>query len=109
MREYRGLLVMLLMFNSFDLRSANNTLYEVHRGGRVDQWSVRARPRRGRWRQREAARAAQQYRKKFERSSGFGTSKNGVVEFRYGGWNSELTRGISVDDLCGGRASCSAV
>jgi hypothetical protein len=40
MREYRGLLVILFMFNSFDLRSSNNTLYEVHRGGRVEPWYV---------------------------------------------------------------------
>ncbi len=98
MREYRGLLVILLMFNSFDLRSANNTLYEFNRGGRVDQWyvvrdlggalgsSARMFPRRNNL-------------EKFESHEWIRDINNGVVEFRYGGWNSEITRGISVEDL----------
>ncbi len=40
MRPYQGLLVILMMFNSSDLKNANNTLYEHHRGDFVEQWYV---------------------------------------------------------------------
>jgi len=98
MREYRGLLVILLMFNSFDLRSANNTLYEFNRGGRVDQWYV-VRDLGGALGSSARLLVRRNNLEEFERHEWIQGVKNGVVEFRYGGWNSELTRGISVDDL----------
>src|SRR4029453_1461883 len=98
MREYRGLLVILLMFNSFDLRSANNTLYEFNRGGRVDQWYV-VRDLGGALGSSAPLLVRGNNLEEFERHEWIQGVKNGVVEFRYGGWNSELTRGISVDDL----------
>jgi hypothetical protein len=39
-RPYRGLLVMLLLFNSTDLKDSNNTLYSVSRGGAPSHWYV---------------------------------------------------------------------
>jgi len=39
-QELRGLLALLLTFNSSDLKSSNNTLYEVHDRGQVTQWFV---------------------------------------------------------------------
>ena len=39
-RPYQGLLVILLMFNSSDLKNSNNTLYQVQRGGRTTDWYV---------------------------------------------------------------------
>ena len=40
-KPYQGLIVLLMMFNSTDLKNSNNTLYE-HRGAAVEQWySVR--------------------------------------------------------------------
>ncbi len=39
-RPYQGLLVILLMFNSSDLKNSNNTLYHVTRGGRTAEWYV---------------------------------------------------------------------
>jgi hypothetical protein len=39
-RPYQGLLVILLMFNSSDLKNSNNTLYQVTRGGRTVDWYV---------------------------------------------------------------------
>ena len=39
-RPYEGLLVILLMFNSSDLKNSNNTLYQVTRGGRTVDWYV---------------------------------------------------------------------
>ena len=44
-RPYRGLLVMLVMFNSFDLKDSNNSVYEhTTTDGAVERWYVRARP-----------------------------------------------------------------
>ncbi|HEY5616684.1 MAG TPA: hypothetical protein VIK60_01995 [Vicinamibacterales bacterium] len=37
---YQGLLVILLMFASTDLKNSNNTLYEVARDGGAEQWYV---------------------------------------------------------------------
>jgi len=39
-RPYQGLLVILLMFNSSDLKNSNNTLYHVTRNGRPVEWYV---------------------------------------------------------------------
>lgn len=39
-RQLRGLLVILLIFNSSDLKNANNVLYDVRAGGTVTQWFV---------------------------------------------------------------------
>ena len=39
-RPYRGLLVMLLLFNSTDLKDANNTLYRLSRRGASTDWFV---------------------------------------------------------------------
>jgi hypothetical protein len=39
-RPYRGLLVILLLFNSTDLKDSNNTLYRVARGGSMSHWYV---------------------------------------------------------------------
>ena len=40
LRPYQGLLVILLMFNSSDLKNSNNTLYDVDTGGNRTQWYV---------------------------------------------------------------------
>ena len=39
-RPYQGLLVLLMMFNSTDLKNSNNTLYERRDGDLVEQWYV---------------------------------------------------------------------
>src|SRR5262249_47404455 len=39
-RPYRGLLVILLLFNSTDLKDSNNTLYRVSRDGASSHWYV---------------------------------------------------------------------
>jgi hypothetical protein len=39
-QPYRGLLVLLLLFNSTDLKDSNNTLYRVSRGGVSSHWYV---------------------------------------------------------------------
>src|SRR6516165_10697514 len=40
MRPYQGLLVILMAFDSFDLKNSNNTLYDVMRDGRPAEWYV---------------------------------------------------------------------
>jgi len=37
-RPHEGLLALLMMFNSTDIKASNNTLYEYKRGNRVEQW-----------------------------------------------------------------------
>src|SRR6266850_213416 len=39
-RPYQGLLVILLRFNSSDLKNTNNTLYEVRDGDAIGHWYV---------------------------------------------------------------------
>lgn len=39
-RPHSGLLTLLMMFNSTDIKGSNNTLYEVKDGGRVEKWYV---------------------------------------------------------------------
>jgi hypothetical protein len=37
-RPYNGLLVLMMMFNSTDLKDSNNSIYEYRRGDHVEQW-----------------------------------------------------------------------
>lgn len=98
-QPYRGLLVILLMFNSSDLKNENNALYEVRHGEEgVKRWYVvrdlgtalgetaRLAPRRGNL-------------ELFERQPFINTVIDGVVRFNYHGGHDELLRGISPDDV----------
>lgn len=90
-RPYQGLLVVLLLFNSSDLKNANNTLYEHRTGDLVEPWYVvrdlgTSLGETGRWapRRGDAARLA---------ASPFITgTRNGFVVFAYRGWHQELVR-----------------
>jgi hypothetical protein len=89
---YQGLLVILLMFNSSDLKNSNNTLYEYRQAAdRTDRLYVvrdlgtalggtgRITPARG---DVEA----------FERSGFIEGIEDGFVKFEYHGWHQELIR-----------------
>src|SRR5207248_2010871 len=39
-QPYKGLLVILLVFNSWDLKDSNNTMYDQDDGGRLRRWYV---------------------------------------------------------------------
>ena len=39
-RPYQGLLVLMMLFNSSDLKDSNNSIYEYKSGDRVEQWYV---------------------------------------------------------------------
>lgn len=89
---YQGLLVILLMFNSSDLKNSNNTLYEFTRpDGRVEQWYVvrdlgTALGSTGRFEPVRGDPAV------FERLGFIKGVKDGFVQFEYQGWHQELVR-----------------
>ena len=91
-KPYQGLLVILMMFDSSDLKNANNTLYEVTRSDdEVKRWYVvrdlgtalgetgRLKPKRG-------------DPDIFERHAFITGVSEGFVEFSYHGWHQELVR-----------------
>ena len=99
MRPYQGLLVILMMFASSDLKNENNVLYEVRQpGDGPKQWYVvrdlgsalgetgRFAPQRG-------------DPDIFEREPFITSVDNGLVRFNYRGWHQELFRQISTGDV----------
>jgi hypothetical protein len=90
-RPYQGLLVLMMMFNSTDLKNSNNTLYERKRGDLVDLWYVvrdtgaalgdtdRLAPRKG-------------HVEAFERHPFILGVNNGYVDFAYNGWYKTFVR-----------------
>jgi hypothetical protein len=98
-RPYQGLLVILVMFNSPDLKNENNALYEVKQPGQgvprryvvrdlgtALGESARLAPRRG-------------DPDIFAREPFITGVNDGFVEFNYHGWHRELFRRISPDDV----------
>ena len=90
-QPYQGLLVILLLFNSSDLKNENNTLYQYRTGDFVQSWYVvrdigtslgdtgRLAPRRN-----DPA--------VFAREPFILGVRDGFVEFNYRGWHQELVR-----------------
>ena len=98
-RPYQGLLVLLMMFNSTDLKTSNNTLYEYRDGARREQWYAvrdigaalgdthRISPRKG-------------HLEAFERHPFIRGVTSGHVEFAYTGWYKKFVRQrITPDDV----------
>ncbi|HVZ19839.1 MAG TPA: hypothetical protein VG871_02185, partial [Vicinamibacterales bacterium] len=98
-RPYRGLLVILLVLDSSDLKNDNNTLYEYKSGGVTERWYVvrdlgmalgstgRVAPRRG-------------DPKALARNRFILGVRDGFVQFDYDGWHQELVRGrLRPDDV----------
>ena len=98
-RPYKGLLVILLVFNSWDLKDSNNTVYDLDEGGQVTRWYVvrdlgaalgetgRLAPKRNNI-------------EEFERETFITGVKNNFVDFKYGGWQPGLLHHtITVDDV----------
>ena len=98
-KPYQGLIVMLTMFNSTDLKNSNNTLYEHRVGDLVEQrYAVRdvgaalgdhnpMAPRKG-------------HPDSFERVPYILGVNNGFVQFAYDGWYKNLTRNrITTEDV----------
>ncbi len=98
-RPYQGLLVILMVFNSSDLKNSNNTLYEVREGDMMRQWYVvrdlgTALGETGRL---APVRSSVE---RFAREPLIADVRNGFVEFNYHGLHKELVRGrITPDDV----------
>lgn len=99
-RPYQGLLVILMMFNSSDLKNANNTLYErPPDGGGPARWFV----------VRDLGTALGSTGRlvpgrndvtAFERQGFITGVRDGFVEFAYAGWHQELVdRRITPEDV----------
>ena len=88
-KPYQGLIVLLTMFNSTDLKNSNNSLYEYRNGDLVEQWYVardvgaalgdinRIAPRKG-------------HIDTFETTPFILGTSNGHVQFAYNGWYKNL-------------------
>lgn len=88
-RPYDGLLALLMMFNSTDLKNSNNTLYEWRQGDRIERWYAvrdigsalgdmdRFSPTKG-------------DPDGFEKQPFILGARNGVVQFAYQGWYKNL-------------------
>ncbi len=98
-QPYQGLLVTLLLFNSSDLKNANNTLYEHRTGDLAEPWYVvrdlgTALGQTGRWAPRRGNAEL------FAASPFITGTRGGMVEFNYRGYHQELIRDrISVSDV----------
>jgi len=98
-QPYQGLLVVLLLFNSSDLKNSNNTLYAHRVGDLAEPWYVvrdlgTALGETGRW----APRRGDAMR--YGRDPFIVGVRDGMVEFGYEGWHQELIRDrISVADV----------
>jgi hypothetical protein len=98
-QPYKGLLVILLVFNSWDLKDSNNTMYDVDTGGRITRWyAVRdLGAALG-----ETGRLAPKRNNidEFEHETFISRVSDNFVEFKYSGWQPGLLhRTISVDDV----------
>jgi hypothetical protein len=97
-KPYQGLLVILLMFNSSDIKNENNALYQVPRGDGVSRWYVvrdlgtalgetgKLAPERGKV-------------EIFEHEPFVTGIAGGFVQFGYRGWHQELFKQITPNDV----------
>jgi hypothetical protein len=98
-RPYEGLLTILLVFNSWDLKDSNNTIYERHHDGQIDRWYV---VRDLGAALGESARMAPKRNNidRFERQKFITGVTDGFVDFTYHGWQPGLVHhAITVDDV----------
>jgi hypothetical protein len=90
-KPYQGLIVMLMMFNSTDLKNSNNTLYERRNGDLVEQWYA-ARDLGAALGDANAMAPRKNHPDSFERMPFILGAANGKVEFAYSGWYKNLVR-----------------
>jgi hypothetical protein len=97
--SYQGLLVMLMMFNSTDLKNSNNTLYEHRVGERIEQWYV-VRDLGAALGDTERLVPLKGDPDAFEQHPFILGVKNGFVDFAYKGWYQNLVQTrIRPDDV----------
>lgn len=90
-RPYQGLLTLLMMFNSTDIKNANNSLYEYRGGGRVEQWYV-VRDVGAALGDMHALAPRKNDPGTFEREPFILGLSNGHVQFAYNGWYKNYVR-----------------
>jgi hypothetical protein len=93
------LITILLVFNSWDLKDSNNTIYERHHDGQIDRWYV---VRDLGAALGESARMAPKRNNidRFERQKFITGVTGGFVGFTYHGWQPGLVHhAITVDDV----------
>jgi hypothetical protein len=89
-KEYQGLIVLLMMFNSTDLKNSNNSLYEKKDGDYVEQWYV-ARDVGSALGDTQRMAPRKNHIDSFEQMPFIlGVNHNGFVEFAYNGWYKNL-------------------
>jgi hypothetical protein len=98
-RPYNGLLVILIAFNSWDLKSANNFVYDVQRNGHVERWYM-VRDLGGALGDEGRIWSTRNDINKFEKRGFIDGVNDGYVAFDYGGKRGDLYRQrITVADV----------
>jgi hypothetical protein len=88
-KEYQGLIVALMMFNSTDLKNSNNSLYERRDGDYVEQWYV-ARDVGSALGDTHRMAPRKNHIESFEQMPFILGVSNGYVDFAYNGWYKNL-------------------
>ena len=88
-KEYQGLIVLLMMFNSTDLKNSNNSLYEHRDGDYVEQWYV-ARDVGSAFGDTNRIAPRKNHADSFEQMPFILGVNGGFVEFAYKGWYKNL-------------------
>jgi hypothetical protein len=90
-RPYQGLIVLLMMFNSTDLKNSNNSIYEHSNGAGRERWYV-ARDLGSALGDTQRFVPRKNNVEAFEREPFILGVSNGYVEFAYHGWYKNLVR-----------------
>lgn len=90
-REYQGLIVLLMMFNSTDLKNTNNSLYEYRDGDLVEQWYV-ARDIGSALGDFNPVSPRKNHPESFDQVPFLLGVQNGYVQFHYSSWYKNLVR-----------------
>ena len=98
-KPYQGLIVLLTMFNSTDLKNSNNSLYEHKAGDFVEHWYV-ARDVGSALGDTNRMAPRKNHPESFEQMPFILGGNNGFVEFAYTGWYRNLVdQRITPDDV----------
>jgi hypothetical protein len=90
-KPYQGLIVLLMMFNSTDLKNTNNSLYEFRDGDLVKQWYV-VRDLGAAFGDTNRISPRKNHADSFEQVPYLLGTSNGHIEFAYTGWYTNLVR-----------------
>jgi hypothetical protein len=90
-RPYQGLIVLLMMFNSTDLKNSNNSVYEYDNGRSEERWYV-ARDLGAALGDTQRFAPRKNHVDSFEQVPFILGVSNGYVEFAYNGWYKNLVR-----------------